>query len=52
MPDTVWQIDLVTLLRVVIHPRRGEADALGRLMKLGLLEKIRKGPQFMYQLSN
>jgi predicted transcriptional regulator of viral defense system len=31
---------------------QGANAALGRLIKLGLLEKIRKGRQFIYQLTN
>jgi len=31
---------------------QGANVALGRLMKAGLIEKIRKGRQFIYQLTN
>ena len=31
---------------------QGANVALGRLMKMGLIKKIRKGRQFIYQLTN
>ena len=31
---------------------QGANVALGRLMKMGLIEKVRKGRQFIYQLTN